>query len=161
MALVIAKPMDKAIQISGRKLAALRKRRYMTQEELSRALAISKGRVTAIEAEADTAMYLKNFRKLAEVLKIAPDELEKALAPGDVETVSVELPKEVYDSIAARAEPRGPRHRGGVPRQGRDHQDHPHHRTRRSGIRRKAGISKDPSEVMASPSSRNVVSGGQ
>jgi transcriptional regulator with XRE-family HTH domain len=107
MALVIAKPMDKAIQISGRKLAALRKRRYMTQEELSRALAISKGRVTAIEAEADTAMYLKNFRKLAEVLKIAPDELEKALAPGDVETVSVELPKEVYDSIAARAEHEG------------------------------------------------------
>lgn len=103
MVLVIVKPMDKAIQISGRKLAALRKRRYMTQEELSRALAISKGRVTAIEAEADTAMYLKNFRKLAEVLKIAPDELEKAIAPGEVETVSVELPKDVYDSIAERA----------------------------------------------------------
>jgi transcriptional regulator with XRE-family HTH domain len=101
--LVQAVPMDRSVQISGKKLAALRKRRYMTQAEFSAALGIGNSRVAQIEAVDDVGVYLKNFRKLATALGMTADQLLVEIGVGSADVVMVPLPRPAYDAFAAKA----------------------------------------------------------
>jgi transcriptional regulator with XRE-family HTH domain len=78
--LPLVEQVDKSVTISGRKLAEFRRRRLaLTQQELAVALGMSKGRISDLEAEEPGALYLRNFRKLAELAKVTIEELRREI----------------------------------------------------------------------------------
>lgn len=78
--------MVKSVQVSGSKLATLRRERFYTQDELGAAIGMTGGGVRRIETAQSTGIQMKNFRRLAEVMKFSPDELQKRIGADQVET---------------------------------------------------------------------------
>jgi len=79
--------MVKRVTIGGQKLAALRRERYLTQQELAERLDMSLANIRRLEQSEVGGMQMKNFRRLAELLKIPPDELQRRIgAPFETET---------------------------------------------------------------------------
>jgi transcriptional regulator with XRE-family HTH domain len=87
----------------GQTLKKLREGRRLSQQELANLAGMSAAALSKLERGLHDPSR-QTLRGLAEGLKLTVDELEEKLRG---ETVSVELPKEVYDSIAARAEHEG------------------------------------------------------
>src|SRR6476619_1853299 len=67
--------MSERLLIDGRKLAAIRRDLYLTQDELAQKLEMSPANVRRIEQSEVTGMQVKNFRRLATLLNTAPDPL--------------------------------------------------------------------------------------
>jgi transcriptional regulator with XRE-family HTH domain len=67
--------MSERLLIDGRKLAAIRRDLYLTQDELAQKLEMSAANVRRIEQSEVTGMQVKNFRRLATLLNTAPDPL--------------------------------------------------------------------------------------
>src|SRR5258708_2955329 len=85
--------MSKSVTIAGSKFAALRIERYLTQEEFASRLQMSPGNVRRLEQSETGGMQVKNFRRLAELLEITPDELRVRIgveSSGDRSTVELE-----------------------------------------------------------------------
>jgi transcriptional regulator with XRE-family HTH domain len=67
--------MDRNVQIDGRKLAALRRGRFLTQRDIAEALAVAEGTVSRYEQDQRVGVLRRNFRALADVFKMPADEL--------------------------------------------------------------------------------------
>ena len=67
------------LTISGRKFAALRRARYWTQEEFAQHIGMSAQNVRRLEQSEVGGMQVKNFRRLADLLKVTPDELRQRI----------------------------------------------------------------------------------
>lgn len=111
MTLMQAGPMDKSLTIDGRKLAALRARHLMNQEELARAIGVSKGRVSSYETAAGPSrMYLKTFRRLAEVVKLSAEQLREEIGveEGKPDIVRIDnFPLAAWEYAVAEAQKEG------------------------------------------------------
>jgi len=132
--------MSERLLIDGRKLAAIRRDLYLTQDELAQKLEMSPANVRRIEQSEVTGMQVKNFRRLATLLNMAPEPLRARIGvrlPGQVETIDMPtpatptqvLPKTIrpasqrevdliehfHGVSAARTEDRTPTDRGSMP----------------------------------------------
>ena len=67
------------VLISGRKFAALRRARYLTQEEFAQQIGMSAANVRRLERTEEGGMQAKNFRRLADLLKLSPAELHQKI----------------------------------------------------------------------------------
>lgn len=67
--------MSQRVTILGKRFAALRRARYLTQEEFAQRLDMSPANVRRLEQAEVGGMQVKNFRRLATLLELAPDEL--------------------------------------------------------------------------------------
>lgn len=65
------------VTIMGSKLAALRRQHYWTQAELAEQLDMSTANVRRLEQADIIGMQLRNFRRLAELLRVTPDQLRR------------------------------------------------------------------------------------
>jgi phage repressor protein C with HTH and peptisase S24 domain len=65
--------------IFGKKLAALRIERYLTQEELASRLGMSTAGVRRLEQLDLGGMHMRNFRRLAELTKLTPPQLRRRI----------------------------------------------------------------------------------
>jgi transcriptional regulator with XRE-family HTH domain len=74
--------MAKRVMISGKKFADVRRGWYLTQEEFAQRLAMSAGNVRRLEQSQEGGMQVKNFRRLAELMKLTPDELYARIGVG-------------------------------------------------------------------------------
>jgi transcriptional regulator with XRE-family HTH domain len=87
----------------GQTLKKLREGRRLSQQELANLAGMSAAALSKLERGLHEPSR-QTLRGLAEGLKLTVDELEEKLRG---ETVSVELPRAVYDSIAERAAHKG------------------------------------------------------
>jgi transcriptional regulator with XRE-family HTH domain len=71
--------MSKPLAILGEKFAALRRSRYLTQQEFAVRLGMSVANVRRLEQSEVGGMQVKNFRRLAELLHVSPDELRRRI----------------------------------------------------------------------------------
>lgn len=71
--------MNEPVTIVGKRFAALRRERYLTQEEFAQRLEMSPANVRRLEQSPISGMQVKNFRRLAGLLNIAPDELRRRI----------------------------------------------------------------------------------
>ena len=71
--------MARWLTISGQRLAALRAERYLTQEELAGQLGMSTAGVRRIEQLRTAGMQFRNFRRLAELTQITPEQLRERI----------------------------------------------------------------------------------
>lgn len=71
--------MGTRVLIQGKKLSDIRKERYMTQEEFAQELEMSPANVRRLEQSPITGVHYKNFRRLAQLLKLGPSELEERI----------------------------------------------------------------------------------
>lgn len=67
--------MSQRVIIFGKKFADIRRQRYLTQEEFAQKLQMSPANVRRLEQSETSGMQVKNFRRLATLLDIGPDEL--------------------------------------------------------------------------------------
>ena len=65
--------------ILGKRFAALRRERYLTQEEFAQRLEMSPANVRRLEQLETGGMQVKNFRRLATLLNISPDDLRRRI----------------------------------------------------------------------------------
>jgi len=72
--------MGTRVLIQGKKLSDIRKERYMTQEEFAEELEMSPANVRRLEQSPITGVHYKNFRRLAQLLKLGPASWKNALA---------------------------------------------------------------------------------
>lgn len=70
-----------SIQIEGRKLAALRKKLFVSQAALADALDMSRDNVQRLSRPGTRGIYVDNFRKLADFVGVKPEELIEMLKP--------------------------------------------------------------------------------
>lgn len=76
--------MTRRLTISGERLASLRAERYLTQEELAGKLGMSTAGVRRLEQLRVGGMQFRNFRRLAELTQITPEQLRERIgAPSD------------------------------------------------------------------------------
>jgi phage repressor protein C with HTH and peptisase S24 domain len=92
--------MSQRVVVHGRKFAAIRRERYLTQEEFAQKLDMSPANVRRLEQAEVSGMQVKNFRRLAELLNVAPEALRARIgvAPIDAE------PPSAQSESTARAE---------------------------------------------------------
>lgn len=67
--------MSQRVLISGLKFASLRRARYLTQEEFAQQIGMSAANVRRLEQTQMGGMQSRNFRRLAGLLRLTPDEL--------------------------------------------------------------------------------------
>ncbi len=82
--------MAQRVMILGKRLAALRRERYLTQDEFAQKLDMSPANIRRLEQAQTGGMQVKNFRRLATMLNISPDDLRRAIGATD----STEMPSE-------------------------------------------------------------------
>ena len=70
------------VLISGRKFAALRRARYLTQVEFAQRIGMSAANVRRLERSEEGGMQAKNFRRLADLLGLTPTELHQKIGRG-------------------------------------------------------------------------------
>ncbi|HET6250010.1 MAG TPA: LexA family transcriptional regulator [Tepidisphaeraceae bacterium] len=75
--------MGQRVIILGRRLAALRRERYLTQEEFAQRLEMSPANVRRLEQSQSGGMQVKNFRRLATLLNVSPDDLKRQIGAVD------------------------------------------------------------------------------
>ena len=101
--------MGQRVMILGRRFAALRRERYLTQEEFAQRLEMSPANVRRLEQLEVGGMQVKNFRRLATLLNVAPDELRRKI--GAMEPPASkderEAPASARPSTAAASFPAG------------------------------------------------------
>jgi transcriptional regulator with XRE-family HTH domain len=129
--------------IFGRRFAALRRDRFLTQEEFAQRLEMSPANVRRLEQCEAGGMQVKNFRRLAELVNVSPADLRQRIGPAsgvpsaaptvsspmDTEIAGAEFPSGLNEATrrnivdvphfhgvsAARTEERTDAHRGRSP----------------------------------------------
>ena len=90
--------LSQRILIQGKRFAAIRGERYLTQEEFADSLEMSPANIRRLEQTEIGGMQVKNFRRLAALLDIAPDELRRKIgappADSSPEQVKTRTPEE-------------------------------------------------------------------
>jgi transcriptional regulator with XRE-family HTH domain len=71
--------MAERLLIFGAKLAGLRAERYLTQEEFADRLGMSTAGVRRLEQLKVSGMQMRNFRRLAEMVQLTPQELRQRI----------------------------------------------------------------------------------
>jgi len=90
--------MSQRVIILGRRLAAIRRERYLTQDEFADELEMSAANVRRLEQAEAGGMQVKNFRRLAALLKVSPDELRLRIgAPGAMQASDADGTTEASD----------------------------------------------------------------
>ena len=75
--------MSQRVIILGKRFADLRRDRYLTQEEFAQKLDMSPANVRRIEQSESSGMQVKNFRRLATLVNVSPEELRRRIGvPG-------------------------------------------------------------------------------
>src|SRR5947209_1145074 len=87
MLLLVRPPMVKRVMIVGERFAELRHERYWTQEELAERLRMSPANVRRLEQSEVAAMQPRNFRRLAELMEMAPAALRLRIGLPCVESL--------------------------------------------------------------------------
>jgi len=67
--------MARNVSVAGQKFAAIRRERYLTQEEFAQRLAMSAANVRRIEQSDTSGMHFRNLRRLATLVKTSPKQL--------------------------------------------------------------------------------------
>src|ERR1700712_219978 len=80
--------MGQRVMILGRRFAALRRERYLTQEEFAQRLEMSPANVRRLEQSETGGMQVKNFRRLATLLNVSPDDLRRRIGAADETTAT-------------------------------------------------------------------------
>jgi transcriptional regulator with XRE-family HTH domain len=78
--------MAERLLIFGQKLAALRAERFLTQEEFADRLGMSTAGVRRLEQLEVGGMQMRNFRRLAELAQVTPQQLRRRIGPGGDES---------------------------------------------------------------------------
>jgi phage repressor protein C with HTH and peptisase S24 domain len=65
--------------ILGKRFAALRRERYLTQDEFAQRLEMSPANVRRLEQAEVGGMQVKNFRRLATLVNVSPDDLRRSI----------------------------------------------------------------------------------
>jgi transcriptional regulator with XRE-family HTH domain len=86
--------MTQRVLVQGRKFAAIRRERYLTQEEFAQKLEMSPANVRRLEQSEASGMQVKNFRRLATLLNIPPDELRARIGVRSAATREPDEPPE-------------------------------------------------------------------
>jgi transcriptional regulator with XRE-family HTH domain len=76
--------MAQRVIILGKRLAALRRDRYLTQEEFAQKLDMSGANIRRLEQSEVGGMQVKNFRRLATLLNVSPDDLRRQIGVADL-----------------------------------------------------------------------------
>jgi len=71
--------MSKRVIIFGKRFAGLRNERYLTQEEFAQKLSMSPANVRRLEQSESSGMHVKNFRRLATLVNVSPEELRRRI----------------------------------------------------------------------------------
>ncbi len=71
--------MSQRVMIVGRRFAALRRDRYLTQDEFARRLEMSPANVRRLEQADVGGMQVKNFRRLAALMNLTPADLRRQI----------------------------------------------------------------------------------
>ena len=71
--------MSQRVIILGKRFSALRRDRYLTQEEFAQRLEMSPANVRRLEQSEAGGMQVKNFRRLATLLNVSPDDLRRQI----------------------------------------------------------------------------------
>lgn len=103
----VAKGTRNIVTVSGPKLVELREKNLrITQQELAALAGLSVSTVSRLERSADAGIHGKNFRRIADALKITPDELAKRLAaPGSKPKPDPEFPSGVKKILPVKMVP--------------------------------------------------------
>jgi transcriptional regulator with XRE-family HTH domain len=75
--------MARNVSVAGQKFAAIRRERYLTQEEFAQRLAMSAANVRRIEQSDTSGMHFRNLRRLATLVKISPRQLLEQIGVAD------------------------------------------------------------------------------
>src|SRR5580704_16784362 len=75
--------MTQRVMILGKRFADLRRERYLTQDEFAQRLEMSPANIRRLEQAEVGGMHVKNFRRLATLLNISPDDLRRAIGAKD------------------------------------------------------------------------------
>jgi phage repressor protein C with HTH and peptisase S24 domain len=75
--------MAQRVMILGKRFAALRRERYLTQDEFAQKLEMSAANVRRLEQSETGGMQVKNFRRLATLLNVSPDDLRRQIGVKD------------------------------------------------------------------------------
>src|ERR1700760_3608368 len=67
------------VLIHGKRFAALRGERYLTQDEFAQRLEMSPANIRRLEQNEVGGMQVKNFCRLATLLNVSPDELRRKI----------------------------------------------------------------------------------
>ncbi|HWE03511.1 MAG TPA: LexA family transcriptional regulator [Tepidisphaeraceae bacterium] len=73
--------MDQRVVIFGKRFAALRRDRFLTQEEFAQRLEMSPANVRRLEQCEMGGMQVKNFRRLAALVNVSPADLRQQIGP--------------------------------------------------------------------------------
>ena len=71
--------MSQRVMILGKRFAALRRERYLTQDEFAQRLEMSPANVRRLEQSEVGGMQVKNFRRLATLFNVSPDDLRRRI----------------------------------------------------------------------------------
>jgi transcriptional regulator with XRE-family HTH domain len=71
--------MSQRIIILGKRFADLRRERYLTQDEFAQKLDMSAANVRRLEQSESSGMQFRNFRKLATLVNVSPQELRRRI----------------------------------------------------------------------------------
>src|SRR3954469_19517819 len=71
--------MSQRVMIHGKKFAEIRRARFLTQEEFAHRLEMSSANVRRLEQAETSGMQVKNFRKLATLTNLSPQELRQRI----------------------------------------------------------------------------------
>jgi transcriptional regulator with XRE-family HTH domain len=91
--------------ISGKKLAALRRKALLSQEELAAKSGMSKGGIARIEASDAVGVQARTVRGFAEAMRITADQLlaQIQVAAGSDEEITIRLPRAEFEAIQRQA----------------------------------------------------------
>ena len=73
--------MAERVIIFGKRFAALRRDRFLTQEEFAQRLEMSPANVRRLEQSEAGGMQVKNFRRLAALVNVSPADLRQQIGP--------------------------------------------------------------------------------
>src|SRR4051812_39434790 len=85
--------MTQRVTIYGNKFAEMRRSRFLTQEEFARRLEMSSANVRRLEQAETSGMQVKNFRKLASLANLSPQELRERIGVRTVLAAGSEEPR--------------------------------------------------------------------
>lgn len=93
--------MSQRVLIIGKNLASLRRQRYLTQEEFAQKLDMSPANVRRLEQSEMGGMQVKNFRRLAALVGVSPDDLRRQIGAVD----EAKSPTEVAEAVVEAPPP--------------------------------------------------------
>ena len=111
--------MSQRVMILGKRFAALRRERYLTQDEFAQRLEMSPANVRRLEQSEVGGMQVKNFRRLATLFNVSPDDLRRRIgassepAEAGLHASVVDGPSMIDSTFPASLKPDSKKYAGG------------------------------------------------